>query len=69
MTSEIIDDSFYVERSSWGTWKSYDKNQKSLITSLTEEVCIQATRFYLKGIQEGWSTETKGYSSTVDGKL
>ena len=66
----LIDDSFYVERSRWGTWRSFDANGKELITTLTEENCISATRFYLKGMQEGWSTDTSvKYEGIVGGKL
>jgi hypothetical protein len=65
---QLYDEAFYVEQSSWGSWKSYDKDGNSLITSLTQEDCIAATRFYLKGAQEGWE-ETKTYSGKVDGKL
>jgi len=57
-----------VEQSRWKTWTSYDKDGNSLITSLTEETCVAATRFYLKGKQEGWE-ETQTYSGKVDGKL
>ena len=64
----LIDEAFYVEQSRWKTWTSYDKDRNSLITSLTEETCIAATRFYLKGKQEGFS-ETQTYSGKVDGKL
>jgi hypothetical protein len=60
----IDDGAFYVEKARWGTWKSYGKNEKELITSLTEENCIHATRFYLKGLQEGW-----GDQSTYGGKI
>ncbi len=65
---KLIDDAFYVEQSNWKTWKSYDKDGNSLVTSFTEESCINSTRFYLKGKQEGFS-ETQTYSSKVDGKL
>ena len=64
----LIDEAFYVEQSRWKTWTSYDKDGNSLITSLTEETCVAATRFYLKGKQEGWE-ETQTYSGKVDGKL
>jgi len=64
----LIDEAFYVEQSRWKTWTSYDKDRNSLITSLTEETCVAATRFYLKGKQEGWE-ETQTYSGKVDGKL
>lgn len=63
-----IDDAFYVEKARWGTWKSYDKDGKGLITSLTEENCIRATRFYLKGLQEGWGDQST-YSGEIEYKL
>lgn len=65
---ELIDDAFYVKQQKWGTWDSYDKENKPLITSLTEDECIKATRFYLKGRQEGFS-ESKSYEGKVGGKL
>lgn len=64
-----IDDCFRVEQKKWGTWDSYDKEGKCIITSLTEERCIDATRFYLKGVQEGWSENTVKYEGVVGGKL
>lgn len=66
---ELIDEAFYVIQSRWKTWKSFDKYDKPLITALTEEECIRATRFYLKGCQEGWSDDTIKYEGTVGGKL
>jgi hypothetical protein len=54
----LIDDAFYVVEQKWGTWDSYDKDDKCIITSLTQDSCISATRFYLKLRQEGFS-ETK----------
>jgi hypothetical protein len=63
-----IDDCFRVEEKKWGTWCSYDKNEKCIITSLTEEECIKTTRFYLKKMQEGWN-DSKTYESVVEGKL
>lgn len=68
MDKKLIDDCFYVQQKSYGLWDSTDLDGKGLITSLTEELCISATRFYLKGIQEGWP-ETKTYDGTVGGKL
>jgi hypothetical protein len=65
---EWIDSCFRVEEKSWGTWSSYDKEGKELITSLTKEQCILATRFYLKGKQEGFE-EVKNYESKIAGKL
>jgi hypothetical protein len=64
----IDDGAFYIEKARWGTWKSYDKDGKGLITSLTEENCIRATRFYLKGLQEGWEDQST-YSGEIEYKL
>lgn len=71
---QLIDDEFYVEKKRWGTYQSYDKNDNGLITSLTEEQCISATRFLLKVRQEekngNKADETlKTYSGDVDYKL
>ena len=65
---KLIDDCFYVQQKKYGLWDSTDKDGKGLITSLTEEQCISATRFYLKGRQEGFS-ESKTYEGQVGGKL
>jgi len=64
----LIDDAFYVKSQRWGTWVSYDKDGKGLVTSLTRDECISATRFYLKGRQEGFP-ESKSYEGEVGGKL
>ena len=64
----LIDDAFYVEQSRFKTWRSFDKDDKPIITALDEQSCITATRFYLKGCQEGWSDSTK-YEGTVGEKL
>ena len=66
---QLIDEAFYVEECSWGTWKSYDKDGKPLITSLTSENCIAATRFYCKGLQEGFGESATTYEGSVGGKL
>ena len=70
MTEEkkLIDECFYVQRKKYGLWDSTDLEGKGLVTSLTEEQCIAATRFYLKGRQEGFA-ETKSYEGQVGGKL
>jgi len=65
---QLIDDAFYVEESTWKTWKSFDKDGKPLVTSLTSENCIAATRAYLKWQQEGFP-ETKTHTGSVAGKL
>jgi len=69
---KLIDNAFYVEQRTWGTWDSYDKDDKCIVTSLTEEECVKATRFVLKGRQDGWDetqTMVKSENSTVGGKL
>ena len=68
MEKKLIDDTFYVEQKKYGLWYSTDKDGKGLVTSLTEEQCISATRYILKGRQEGFP-ESKTHSGTVDGKL
>jgi hypothetical protein len=65
---KLIDDAFYVDEKKYGLWYSTDKEGNGLITSLTEESCISATRFLLKGRQEGF-TESKTYDGQVSGKL
>ena len=65
---KLIDDCFYIEQKKYGLWDSTDLEGKGLVTSLTEEQCISATRFFLQGRQEGWS-ESKTYSGEVSGKF
>ena len=65
---EWIDDQFRVEESRWKTWKTFHKNGDPLITSLSREACISATRFILKGRQEGFENSNT-YEGTVGGKL
>ena len=64
---KLIDDIFTVEKARF-LWHSKDKDGNGLVSALTEESCIKATRFYLKGRQEGFS-ETTQYEGTVGGKL
>jgi hypothetical protein len=66
---EWIDDCFRVEEKKWGTWTSYDKEGKELITSLQKELCISATRWYLKEKQEGFVENQVKYEGVVGGKL
>ena len=66
---QLIDEAFYVEQSNWKTWKSYDKDGKPLVTSLTTEDCVAATRYYCKGLQEGFGEDTTSYEGSVGGKL
>jgi len=67
MEKKLIDDTFYVEKARF-LWQSKDKDGNGLVSALTEDACITATRFYLKGRQEGFS-ETKIYEGNVGGKL
>ena len=68
MEQQYYDDAFCVEKTRWGTYRSKDKEDNLLVTSLTEELCISATRFYLKGKQEGFS-DANTYEGVVGGKL
>ena len=67
---KLIDDCFYVVKARF-LWHSYDKEDKGLVSALSEETCIRMTRFYLKGLQEGWDEETSRVvnSGVVGGKL
>jgi hypothetical protein len=65
----LIDGCFTVDRHRWGTWQSYDSEGNGLITSLTEEACIAATRWWLKSRQDGFTKTEATYDSTVGGKL
>jgi hypothetical protein len=71
MDKQLIDDAFYIEPKSWGTYQSHYPDGKGIVTSLTEEECIRSTRWYLKQKQEGAfdKLEEKTYSSEVGGKL
>jgi hypothetical protein len=66
---EWIDDCFRVEEKKWGTWSSYDREGKELITSLQKELCVSATRWYLKEKQEGFVENQVKYEGVVGGKL
>jgi len=65
---ELIDDAFYVKKARF-LWHSFDKDDKGLVSALTEGQCVSATRFYLKGKQEGWSETATKYDGEVGGKL
>jgi hypothetical protein len=67
--TSLVDDCFTVDKARWGTWRSYDNEGKALVTSLSEESCVAASRFYLKGLQEGFTDGSTGYNGTVSGKL
>jgi hypothetical protein len=71
MEQQLIDDAFYVEEKKYGLWQSHYPDRKGIITSLTEEECVRATRWYLKAKQEGEfdKLSEKTYDSVVGGKL
>ncbi len=72
MTEEqptIYDDAFTVIKQRWGTYISRDLEGNTLVTSYTEEACIAATRWYLKGRQDGFPQIEIKYDGTVGGKL
>ena len=64
----IHDDAFWVKKQRWGTCVSVGADDKEIITALNEELCIASTRFYLKGLQDGYE-ETVTHEGTVGGKL
>ncbi len=66
---KVYDESFTVRKQRWGTFVSYDLEGNSIITSMTEEQCINATRWYLKAKQDGFEETTTKYESVVGGKL
>ena len=65
------DDAFYVEQKKYGLWSSHYPNGDGIITSLTEEECVRATRWYLKQKQEGEFDKSpeKTYSTKDNYKL
>ena len=67
---KLIDDASYVEKARF-LWHSKDKDGNGLVSALNEGQCINATRFYLKGKQEGWSEDNSRVvnDGTVGGKL
>jgi len=71
MSKELIDDAFYVEEKKYGLWQSHYPDGKGIITSLTQDLCVTATRWYLKQKQEGAfdNASEKTYDSFVGGKL
>jgi hypothetical protein len=67
---QLIDDAFYVKKARF-LWHSFDKDGNGLVSALNEGQCINATRFYLKGKQEGWGEENSRVlnDGVVGGKL
>jgi len=72
MTEWYDDGAFRVEQKRYGLWESYDKDGKGIVTSLTEEECVRASRFILKCRIDGWNngeSVVKSENSFVGGKL
>lgn len=69
MEKKLIDDCFYIQQKKYGLWYSTDLEENGLVTSLTEEQCISATRAYLKWRQEGFPEPEKVHGGSVGGKL
>ena len=66
----VIEPAFEVIRQRWGTFTSVDPEGNKLVTSMTEDQCVAATHFYLKGRQEGEFTGPEvTYDGEVGGKL
>jgi hypothetical protein len=65
----IYDEAFTVCGKSSGTYISYSLGGDPLVTSLSEEICVNATRFFLKESQESFQEETTTYDGVVGGKL
>lgn len=65
----LYDGVFSVDPKKWGTCTSYDTEGRALVTSLTEENCVEATRCYLKWRQEGFTEKVSAYDGVVGGKL
>jgi hypothetical protein len=65
----LVDDAFYVDEKKYGLWYSTDLEGNGIVTSLTEQQCISATRYVLKGRQEGFPEPQKVHEGIVGGKL
>ena len=62
---------FRVEQRRFGTWTSFDKDGKALITGGTRDSVLHGTSFHLEGIATNWAncTTSKQFDGTVGGKL
>ena len=70
MSEEIVwyDDVFQVSEQH-KLWISQDKEGNNLVTSNDKQMCIDMTRFYLKGKQEGFIDSRTLNDGKVGGKL
>jgi len=62
---------FRVEQKRFGTWTSYSKDGKELITGGTREAVLNMSGFHLEGIATNWANcrYSATYDGTVGGKL
>ena len=66
----VIEPAFEIVKQRWGTFTSVDAEGNKLVTSMTEESCVEATHFYLKSKQEAKFTGPGiTYDGSVAGKL
>ena len=65
----LIDGCFRVNAQPWGTYISVNAEGDKLVTSMSEEGCIAATRCYLQWKQEGFTKGETTYDGSVGGKL
>lgn len=71
MTEEgikLYDNAFTVRKTRFGMHQSHDTEGNPIILGLGEEQVINATRFYLKGKQDGFQ-DTPTHAGVVGGKL
>jgi hypothetical protein len=67
--AQVYDEAFWVRKQRWGTFVSVGSDDIDIITALTEEECLTATRWYLKCKQEGFPEDSRSYDGVVGGKL
>ena len=65
----LIDGCFRVNAQPWGTYISVNAEGDKLVTSMSKEGCIAATRCYLQWKQDVITREEMTYTGSVDGKL
>jgi len=58
-----------VKEQPWGTFISYTKEGKELVTALTEDVCRRMTETYLYWQEHGFPETQTTHESYVGGKL
>lgn len=68
---EWIDDCFRVWETRFGLWSSETKEGRKMLTGLTKEAVVSATRKHLQYEQEGWPEGSVRIvnSGIVGGKL